>query len=374
MDKGNRLGTSKIVKHLHKLFFLFILGALLPGSSWASDGEQTPGWLSALQDRLAEIDAAYPGELGVYVKDMHSGLSYSLRGEESWYLASGVKVPVAIAVMRGIERGEFSLNTRLRLQPGDFVDGAGQTNWHPPGAELSIAFLMDQMLIYSDNTATDVLIRLVGLETVNAVARELMPGEFGKITTLADVRRHAYSAFHASAFRLSGPDFFALRQMRDERKRIELLASILEVAENELAESDISRAFDTYYATHLNAAPLSAFAALLEALAEGRALQPHSTEYLMGVLQRVKTGERRIKAGLSQSASFAHKTGTQHRRACDLGVASVAHGTGDRRVVIAACSRGAVPVARAEQALREIGAAVEASGLLSMPFVAEEST
>jgi beta-lactamase class A len=303
------------------------------------------------------------GDIGVYVKDLDTGLELSFRADEYWYLASGIKVPVAVEVMRAVERGRLSLDTRVALEPGDYVDGAGPTALQPPGSLFSIRFLLEHMLIYSDNTASDILIRIVGLDRVNRLAQELAPEGFGHITSLADVRRHAYSGFHQAAFKLTGRDFLTLRQQQDERARIDTLARLLDLTPTAFAMSDFDSAFDAYYATSLNAARLTSYGRLLESLAGGRALSAESTTYLMGVLRRTATGDQRIKAGLPPWTKFAHKTGTQRARACDMGIASA--DTDEPRLIIAACTRGNRSVVESEQALRRIGEAINASGLLS---------
>lgn len=346
---------------------------------------EIPDWARRLQLSLVNIDAAHSGELGVYIKDMQSGATVSLRSEENWYLASGIKVPVAIAVFRDIERGKFSLDTKIRLIEADYVDGAGQTNRYKPGSTLSIRFLLEQMLMVSDNTASDMLIRLVGLEQVNGLIRELVPDGLGAITTLADVRRHAYSNFHADAFKLTGRDFLMLRSHRDERRRIAALAELLGVDQKEFSLPDMDSVFAAYYATNLNGGQLSAYGKLLEALINGEALQPETTAQLLDILFRTQTGKHRIKAGLPADMAFAHKTGTQHRRVCDLGVAvnkreaarmrqpgragvrSTENGAQEpaaRKVVIAACSRDFATLMSAEATLKAVGDAVAESGLL----------
>lgn len=55
----------------------------------------------------------------------------SLRASERWYLASTVKVPVAIAVLRGIDAAQFTLDTPVTLRTADYVDGAGGTTTTP---------------------------------------------------------------------------------------------------------------------------------------------------------------------------------------------------------------------------------------------------
>lgn len=327
-------------------------------------------WQLELEQKLARIDSAYGGELGVYVKDLSTGQAGSLRADEPWYLASGIKVPVAITVLRNIEQGRFTLDTKVRLAATDYVDGAGETNWYGPGTGLSVRFLLEQMITVSDNTATDMLIRLVGIEQVNALVHELVPEGFGSITTLADVRRHAYSGFHPGAFKLIGNDFLVIRKQTDERLRLEVLAELVDAEVDDFAMADLDTAFAAYYATNLNGAQLSAYALLLEAVVEGRALDPERTEYLVDLMARVKTGERRIKAGLPQGVAFAHKTGTQHLRACDLGVALPASAAdtaeqAGQGVIIVACSRGFRSLPRAEAAFREIAEAVSETGALT---------
>lgn len=360
------------MKHHHAVLLLLALGALwlareqaLAATAGSEEGTASPAWVETLQKRLEAIDAAYPGELGVYVHDLDSDASVSLRADQPWYLASGVKVPVAIAVIRAVENGELTLDSRIVLEADDFVDGAGRTNSHPAGTPLRVDYLIEQMLIVSDNTATDVLIRTVGLERVNAVAAELMSETRGPITTLGDVRRHVYSTLHANAFQLTGNDLLALRRAAMGKERVERLAQLLRVPSAEFLLTDLDSAFEAYYATNLNTASLQDYGRMLIAVAEGQALAPEGTGYLLDVLSRVVTGDRRIKAGLPGTVVFAHKTGTQHRRICDLGLALGRDRTGGQRVVIAACSRGAVSLARSEQALRDVGRAVAASGLLT---------
>ena len=336
----------------------------LPDAAQAAPPADWSGRLHAL---LADVDARFDGELGVSVVDLATGQALSYRGDEPWYLASGIKVPVAIALLRAVEAGELALDGELLLHADDLVDGAGPTVRRAPGTALRIDWLLEQMLVHSDNTATDVLIRRLGIERVNAVASELMPGGCGRITTLADVRRHAYSALHPAARGLSSSDLLALKRAPFGRARYETLAGLLGVSPGELLLADIGSAFDSYYASALNTAPLDQYAGLLVALAQGRALGPQSTAYLFEVLGRVETGRQRIVAGLPAGARFAHKTGTQLHRQCDFGIVTrnAADGT-VRQLAVAACHRNA-SLRQGEAALREVGRAIGASGALDGP-------
>lgn len=338
-----------------------LLAIAAHGASVTADPR--PAWAVALERQLNAIDVNHSGELGVYVKDLATGATAGLRADEYWYIASGVKVPVAIAVLRNVELGEFTLDTEVLLVETDYQGEASDNDWNKPGSRRAIRFLMEQMLSYGDNTATDMLIRLIGLKQVNGVVRELVPEGFGDITTLADARRNVYSGFHPDAFRLTGKDFFLLEKHSDERRRLSSLASTLGVDAGELILTDMDSAFAAYYATNLNGARLSAYGHLLEALLDGEALGQQSTDYIIDLMLKAEAGRNRLKAGLPASVAFAHKISTQHLRACDLGVA-FHRNESTAPTVITACTRGFASMSDAEAALKAVGKAIHHSGVL----------
>jgi beta-lactamase class A len=322
--------------------------------------------MGVLLDRLREVDARFPGELGVYLKDLHSGTSLSFRGEQTWYFASGVKLPVAIAVLRGVEQGRLDLDQQVPLLAEDYVDGAGKTRLYPPGTPLTLRFLLEQMMIYSDNTASDVLIRLVGLEAVNVITAELAPGGFQPITSLAAVRRYVYGYYSPRASQLSGAQLLLLKQQPNPAARLALLGRLLQLTPEELARGDLDSAYRAYYQMQLNSGRLSAYAELLERLVAGEALDAERSSYLLRVMDRSLTGQKRIRAGLPKNARFAHKTGTQWARFCDFGVISTPE-SAPRQLIVAACTRDDRSQQRAELALREVGEALQAAGTLRPP-------
>lgn len=333
---------------------------------WAQPGHSPVNdWQARLADALERLDPSVTARLGVYVRDLASGDMVSFRADQSWYLASMVKVPVAVAVLRGVERGDFALDTRVTLRASDYVDGAGSTNSHPVGTALPIRDLLEQMIIHSDNTASDMLIGLVGVDAVNAVAQGVAPGRFGPITLLADVRRATYGELVPAAQRLAGRDLLVLRQQRSDDERLRYLARVVQVPVAEFRLPTLAEAFGVYYASGLNAGRLDAQGELLTALAEGRLLGPTGTAHLLALMGRVVTGPQRIKAGLPPGARFLHKTGTQRARFCDGGIVELSRGLPQRRAVVVACVRDEVSLVRAERLLREVGTALCRSGLLT---------
>lgn len=340
---------------------MLLVLALSIAPAWS----EAPQWTTQLSTRLAQIDADYPGELGVYVKALPSGEVVGLRDMEPWYLASTVKIAVAITLLEAVDDGRASLTDRIVLEPLDYVDGAGETNRQTPGTAVTLQYLFEQMLIHSDNTATDVLLRYLGTDSVNAMVRRNVGLGVGRITTLADVRRYAYSEFHPAAMQLAPKGLFAIKAAGYGEDRVEALVQVLDVPRSDFDAPDLDAAFERYYATGLNSAPLDQYSGLLEAVALGDLLSPASAALLLSTLERIETGDDRIKAGLPAAVSFAHKTGTQHRRACNIGLATAPGQAPAQGVIIAACARGSLDVAEAEAAFRALGEAVADSGVLA---------
>lgn len=324
---------------------------------------QEPGkWIAAAKKRLTELDNKYPGQFGVAVRDLRTGETLSYRGEESWYIASGTKVPVALEVLRQVDEGRLTLDSQILVEKEDHVDGAGQTSLQPAGTKLTVRYLIEQMIIHSDNTASDLLIRTCGLEKVNALIKRQVPAGFGPVTALSDVRRHVYSSFHPNAVQLKNRDFIQLKAMANDRERTAFLKKTLGVSPAELKLHSLDEAFSNYYIKGLNSASLEAYTQLLDSLASGRILKPESTKFLLDVMERVQTGDNRIKAAFPRGVVFAHKTGTQHKRVCDFGLIRD-ESTRKNLATVAACVRGVAKVGDAEEILKSIGKTLPESGL-----------
>lgn len=342
--------------------FLAIGGALFAGLL-ASPLALAQDWTNRLESALEKADTEFSGDLGVYVEHLESGQSVSLRADEPWYLASTIKVPVAIELMSQVDAGELSLDDRIALEGRDYVDGAGRTNWEVVGTEFTLEHLLHEMLVVSDNAASDMIIRTVGIDNVNARMDALGLDSIGPITSLADVRRLVYGEFHEDAANLTGPGFFEIRKADDLDGRVDVLAEVLGVSREDFAQPDLDHAFDAYYRSDHNAGTLSAVARMIARLVEGDLLSEDSTDHVLDLLQSIETGGNRLQAVLPDDVRFVQKTGTQHRRACNIGaVLPQAERSG---VVMTVCTRGPRDTAEAESAIRSVGRAIVDSGVLT---------
>lgn len=323
---------------------------------------ETGDWTARLGSEIKAIDDRFEGNLGVYVKHLGDGRTLGHRIDRDWYLASTIKIPLAIAVMQLAEAGELSLDQELTLAETDYVDGTGALLWEDPGARYTLAELIGHSTENSDSTATDMLIRTIGEDRFNRRIREHMVADgFGRITSILQVRHDAYAEVDPDARDLTNMDFIDLKTASDLEQRFTSLLDKLGIDPDQACVGSIREAFERYYARGLNAGRLDAMGRILESLVRGELLNQDHTEKLLGHMIEVTTGDDRIKAGLPEDTVFAHKTGTQIARACNVGVIHP-HGDTDA-VVVAACAENFERLADAEQAFAALGRALHDAGL-----------
>ncbi len=132
-----------------------------------------PGPLAALQTQLSAMMGHAPGHVAVSIEDLTTGLSTSVNGDAQMPAASTIKIPVMVEVFRQLSAGNFDLNREVTLLERDRDDGWGDLADAPGGRRYSVQRLLTLMIDKSDNTATNMLIRLVGRSNVNHTMSEL---------------------------------------------------------------------------------------------------------------------------------------------------------------------------------------------------------
>ncbi len=125
-----------------------------------------------VHDRLAAVTARLGGTLGVAARNLASGAEVHVAADELFPMASCFKIPVMVEVMRQVDAGELHLDDRLTLTEADKSPGSTLIHCHH-GLRPSVRDLLYLMITLSDNTATDMLWRLVGLRSVNETMRRL---------------------------------------------------------------------------------------------------------------------------------------------------------------------------------------------------------
>lgn len=126
---------------------------------------------NALADYVARTETG-PIRIGVAVQ-APDGERVSLRGDERFISASTIKIPIMIEIYRQIDRGNLALDDRFTLTREDLCPGSGVLLQLHPGIELTLRDIVYLMMSISDNTATNMLIDLAGMENVNRTIASL---------------------------------------------------------------------------------------------------------------------------------------------------------------------------------------------------------
>jgi beta-lactamase class A len=105
---------------------------------------------------------------GVFLTDLDSGDYFSLNGASTFSAASMIKVPILVAFFQDIDAGKIRLDEELTMQEKDVATGSGDMQYATVGSKYSALEVATNMIVISDNTATNMLLRrLGGIEAVN---------------------------------------------------------------------------------------------------------------------------------------------------------------------------------------------------------------
>lgn len=119
--------------------------------------------LTALQEKLQKIDAKYPNITPqAWFIDLDNGAYVTYNGTSSIPAASTIKIPVLVAFFEEVDAGNIHLDQMLTMDKEVIVSGSGDMQYMQVGKKFTALEVATKMIIISDNTATEMLIRQIG--------------------------------------------------------------------------------------------------------------------------------------------------------------------------------------------------------------------
>ncbi len=118
--------------------------------------------LESIRAQMEEI----PGHIGFYYKNLVTGMEYGVRAQEAFLAASVIKLPLYLHVLKREEQGTLSMDQTVTVTAEDKVPICGALTLFTGDVSVDIRTLCRLMISLSDNTATNVLIRLCGIEQI----------------------------------------------------------------------------------------------------------------------------------------------------------------------------------------------------------------
>lgn len=130
--------------------------------------------LLPLKQKLDAIATKYPKlQPQAFFIDTDNGAYVSLNGDVPIPAASTIKIPILVAFFQDVDAGKIYLDQKLTMDKDIITSGSGEMQGYPPGKQFTALDVATKMIVISDNTATDMLIRqLGGKEALNQRFKE----------------------------------------------------------------------------------------------------------------------------------------------------------------------------------------------------------
>src|SRR6266508_5983666 len=274
--------------------------------------------LQRLEREITRLAGLSDGVVGVAVTHLETGRKVSLRHGEKFPMASAFKVPIAVQLLSLVDRGKIQLDQIITLKPNDLHPGSGTLTdlFNKPGVALSVRNLMELMLLISDNSAADVLLRLAGgPQEVSGRMRALgiegirvdrstaqLIADWGGVTGLPPESEWTPELFRR-----------LLSAVPEEKRRAAALRADEDPRDTSTPE---------------------AMALVLERIHRKDLLEKESAEMLLDIMLRCRTGETRLKGILPAGTSVAHKTGTIGGTTNDVGIVTLPDNAGHVAIAV----------------------------------------
>jgi len=297
--------------------------------------------LSALETTLERIAGRARGKVGVALIHLESGATVDVRGHEPFPMASVVKLPIAIEVLKQVAEGRLTLDRVVWLASSDIRPCCTLERRHPKGGvSRTVSELLALAMVESDNTAADALLKLAG--GADVVERRLRSMGFQTI----NVDRSEGQLLLDMAGVTNAPPA--------EQWTIELQRRL--VADVDRASLSVGRA--RYLTDPRDTATPNETAQLLGRLQLADLLPQAETDLLLDLMAQTTTGARRIKGRLPPETMVAHKTGTTAVVINDAGIITLpADSKLAGRLALAVFVADGSSIAAMERLVAQIGAA-----------------
>ena len=246
-----------------------------------------PGQLeSTIRARLDALRA----QSSFYAKQLSTGREIAIRADVPMNTASVIKIPVMILAFRDAEAGRLNLDERYTIRPEDVRRGSGLLQTFAVGLSPTLRDITTQMIITSDNTATDIMIGKVGIDRVNRLLDSLGYRDTRLKSTVGQAFRNVWIAADPKYASMTDREVYERGFPNDSGAGARTTAFVLDSTKwlGRTTAREISR--------------------LLEQLEKGELANAQSTSQMRRIL-RQQFYSSRLPQRLSGRVAIGHKTG-----------------------------------------------------------------
>ncbi|WP_055077123.1 serine hydrolase [Pseudanabaena sp. 'Roaring Creek'] len=249
---------------------------------------------TALLAKIKELAAKEKDlTMQMMIVDLDSGTYVQLGANQPIAAASTIKTPILVAFFQDVDAGKIKLDEQLEMTADVKVGQAGELQYLPTGTKISALETATKMIVISDNTATNMIIKRLG----GAVALNQRFKSWG-------------------------------------------LNSI--VINNQLPDLEGTNTIST-----------QDLATLLSMIDRGKLIEPRSRDRFMDIMRRPVTNTL-LPQGIGEDARIIHKTGDIASSVGDAGIVDMPNG---KRYAIAVMVKRPDNDQRANELIRQISRA-----------------
>jgi beta-lactamase class A len=244
----------------------------------------------SLEEKIGERLDALNAKSSLYAQHLPSGQEVAVRADDAMNTLSVIKIPIMVLAYRDAEQGTLYLDERYEVQPEDMRRGSGVLQTFAIGLNPTYRDLITQMIITSDNTATDILIEKLGLERVNEMLDELGYKDTRLQTTIGRLFRRVWELLDPANASLSDREVFERRFPTDE------------------GAMERSFAFEGNSAEWLGRSTAREMSRLLEQIYQAELASREHSDEMIEILKK-QLYSSRLPLRVRFRATVAHKTG-----------------------------------------------------------------
>lgn len=192
---------------------------LLDGNRRLADEKNLITNIQPLREYLRGLSAQNKdwADISIYFEYLPTGANITVNQDLQIWPASLAKLPLAIVVMKRVESGQWSLDTRLEMTAEDADTVRTPDITQDIGKSYDIKFLLERLLLESDNTAYRMLLKNFTEQELNdigtAIGLEQFFSEGGKVSA-KDYSR-LFRVLYLAAYVNEEHSQFLLRLLQD---------------------------------------------------------------------------------------------------------------------------------------------------------------
>jgi len=294
---------------------------------------------SPIEARFAEIEASTQCRLGAAI--ITPTARHYHRKNERFSLQSVMKLMVAMAALDQVDQGRWKPGQTFTFRRSD-LSVYVQPIAEDLGDKDQITVTLEQCIEYtvteSCSASGDFLIRTMGgVHMVNAFLRRHGIRDLSVNREERDLQTNILGMYWK-------PEYV------DEAR--------FEAAIQARPHAELAAAYRRYQADPRDTTTPEAMGDLLGRLVTYKLLSKRSTDYLMGVMERTKTGAMRLKAGVPAGWRLGHKTGTSSSyggvTAATNDVGYARRGPNDWVILVALVADSTAPYEARERAVAQV--------------------